>query len=157
MLGLPESMDLSREQIEMAALERSALLHPDAGGGDEEAEAALAEVNDARATLANPESRAGALLEVLGGPAASADGSLPEGFLAKMMGIREEVEGAIASKDETELARWRAWAIGRRKEHAGRVSDLLRGGTDRAVLKAVRLELNAWRYVERMIEQVGGS
>lgn len=159
LLGLPQTMDLSAEQIEAAALELSARLHPDAVGGDPEAEARLAAVNDARSVLASPESRAIALLAAAGGPSASEDRSLPAGFLMEMMQVREALDEAVARKDAGEVSTWRAWALRKRDSHAARVRELFLKGGERDVLVDIRRELNAWRYIERMLDQIpdGGT
>ena len=149
-------MDLTQEEIELAALEQAALLHPD-GEGDAETEAALAMVNEARAVLANPETRAIALLEALGGPSASEDRTLPDGFLMEMMSTREAIDEAIAKKDSAEVARWVAWGKDARARHVERVSGLLKGDATAVELKQARKELNAWRYIERLLEQVGSE
>ncbi|MCC6426884.1 MAG: DnaJ domain-containing protein [Phycisphaerales bacterium] len=154
-LGLPATMKLSDDQIEGAALLLSARLHPDAGADDVQAQGRLAEINDARATLSNPETRASALLALLGGPAASADRTLPAGFLPEMMEIREKIEEAQQSKDQSVLAGWVDWAMQRRARHAEEVTRLLDDGHDPQRLRQVRHELNAWRYIERLIEQIG--
>lgn len=153
-LGVPESMDLSRERIEAAALAMSVRLHPDASGGDVQAESALAAVNLARSILANPETRAIALLERRGGPSASQDRTLPDGFLAEMMDVRERIEQAVNKNDRDEIGRWKAWARERRGLHSGRVEELFRASAGGESLRAIRHELNAWRYIERLIEQL---
>ncbi len=153
-LGLPETMDLTDDQIERAALTLSARLHPDAAGGDPEAESRLAAVNDARTLLASAESRAILLLQLAGGPSASADRGLPDGFLAEMMDIREQIEQAAQSKDAPALAQWRAWALTRRAQHASHTKDLFAQPPTSATLTRIRRELNAWRYIERLLEQI---
>ncbi len=153
-LGVPASMELSDEQIESAALMLSAQLHPDTSGPDSESERRLAEINEARGILSNPETRAIALLELLGGPSASADRTLPAGFLAEMMQVREQIEEASEAGDAAAMGEWKRWASRRRGEHAERVRGLFAAGRDPGTLRAIRHELNAWRYIERLIEQV---
>lgn len=153
-LGLPETMDLTDEQIELAALTLSARLHPDAASGDPEAEHRLAAVNDARMLLASAESRAILLLQLAGGPSASADRGLPDGFLAEMMDIREQIDEAAQSKDAAALAHWRAWALTRRAQHTSTTKDLFAQPRTPATLTRIRRELNAWRYIERLLEQI---
>lgn len=118
-------------------------MHPDWAGGDG---LSAAELNDAKEVLLNPESRANALLELLGGPGKSEDRSLPDGFLLEMMEVREAVESG-EGKDSGE---WRAWAMERRREHERCVADAFESHD----LRGARRHLNAWRYIERMIEQL---
>jgi hypothetical protein len=134
-------------------------------GADEEGAAAL---NEAKRVLANPESRAEALLRRLGGPRKEEDRSLPPEFLHEMMEVREEIEGAVEGKDAEAIRRWESWADERRGAHIkavnglfsellgenegreGRGSGLADGEHQRR--RAIRMELNMWRYVERLIE-----
>ncbi|MFO0833289.1 MAG: iron-sulfur cluster co-chaperone HscB C-terminal domain-containing protein [Phycisphaerales bacterium] len=150
-LGLPPRFEVTPAEVERAYLSRVSGLHPDTAGAGEDASAAL---NDAKETLLNSEVRARALLALLEGPGASQDRSLPEGFLAGMMEVREEMASAV---DASSRAQWRAWAVQRRGEYEREVGALFAaaaGGA--AVLTRVRRTLNAWRYIERMIEQIDG-
>lgn len=157
LLGLPPAFDLDAGGVERAYLSRAAAIHPDLARGDPEAARSSAMLNDARRTLDNPERRADALLVRLGGPAAPRDKSLPPGFLAQMMEIREAIEEAITSGDPAARADRLAWAEGRRAEHIRTVSAMfaaLPHPPTPESLRSVRVELNAWRYTERLIEQL---
>lgn len=148
-LGLAARFDLSGAQIEAAYLARAAAVHPDLYGGDDaEAARASARLNDARRAVEDAERRANVLLAVLGGASKEQDKSLPPGFLMEMMEIRQEIEGAAGN--EAEMTKWKAWAGEQRSGYMKRVGELF----ERGDLKAVRMELNAWRYIERLIEQV---
>lgn len=156
-LGLEPRFDLDGAAIDRAYARRAAALHPDLAdperADDATRESAL--LNDARAALADPERRAIALLALLGGPAASDDRSLPEGFLMEMMDVRQRAEAECA--DPAGHARWQAWADQRRAERIDQVRALFAGLSDPpdpAALAEIRETLNAWRYVERMIEQL---
>lgn len=153
-LGLPARFDLDEGAIRRAYLARVGAVHPDAAGGEGEEASNL---NEARAALSDPEKRANSLLARLGGPSKEADRSLPDGFLARMMAVREEVESDISSGGADARTRWEAWAVEQRRDHERRVGALFAGLTDRPsadALRAIRTELNAWRYVERLIEQL---
>lgn len=152
-LGLPARFDLARDLIERHYLARVACAHPDASPGSPDAALSAAALNDARATLADPERRAAALLQRLGGPPAEQDKTLPPGFLAEMMEARSEMEGDLESGDPATRDRWRAWASARR---AALIADVAAAfaGAPGADLPAVRRLLNAWRYVERTLEQL---
>ncbi|TVQ60082.1 MAG: Fe-S protein assembly co-chaperone HscB [Phycisphaerales bacterium] len=161
-LGLPARFDLREADVRAAWLRRSAALHPDradANAGMDEAERARAAavLNDAKRTLEDPERRADALLLRLGGATKEQDKSIPPEVLMEMMEARETLEQAASAGDAAALDGSRAWAEERRAGHIERVGDLFaRAGDppDAAALRAVRAELNAWRYVERMLEQI---
>jgi molecular chaperone HscB len=158
-LGLPRRYDLDALGIEQAYLQRVAGLHPDliaadalADLGDDglDAERESSELNEARRVLSDPEQRAVALWRLLGG---SEDKSLPPAFLAEMMEVREQMQSS--SQDRT---RWDTWTKARRAEFQQRVGALFaKAGTTKPspdLLKQIRTELNAWRYIERMAEQI---
>jgi len=157
-LGLPPGFRLDAPTLERAFLSRVARLHPDAlgGGGDDDGGLA-AEINEARAALANPERRANALLARLGGPGKEADRALPGGFLGHIMEVREEIERDLAASGPEARERWMDWAAARRDEYMARVDVLFAGAGDPpagASLVEIRRELNAWRYLERLVEQL---
>lgn len=153
-LGLAADFDVDAREVEGAYLRRAAEAHPDVLGGDDEAaEALVGQLNEARAVLLDAERRANALLALRGGPAKEADKSLPTGFLMEMMQTREEIEDALRSKDAERIRSWRAWAESQRTGYVERVSRLFREGGSHNLVE-VRRQLNAWRYVERLIEQM---
>jgi curved DNA-binding protein CbpA len=161
-LGLPARFKLAAQDIGRAYLARAAACHPDlAGAGGDEALAAAAArtaaaLNDARAVLLDPESRARALLARLD-PGGASDRTLPEGFLAEIMATRLGLEEAIEGGKPADLDRWREWAAGERGSSIDRIAGLFAGLGDppaAAGLVEIRRRLNAWRYIERMIEQI---
>jgi DnaJ-domain-containing protein 1 len=164
-LGLPRTLALTSEQIQRAYLLRMASAHPDAqsdastntGLDDNDAASlAAARLNDARQTLAHPERRAIALYTLLTRDAAhtqpdpKADAALPPGFLMEIMSTREEIESAVAAADRPQIERWRAWAMAQRADYLAAVGALL----DARNFPAAKQQLNAWRYIERLIEQL---
>lgn len=176
-LGLTPRFDLDAAELRRAYLQRSAELHPDraesgathptAGGADGDVpgdvDLAAAELNQAKATLEDPEKRAVALLELLGGLSKEADRTLPAGFLMEMMETRQqidaELEGRRGEEREALLEKWDEWADARRARHIAKVAELFReilprGTPAASALKAIRMELNAWRYTERLLEQL---
>jgi molecular chaperone HscB len=164
-LGLPAQFDLTPATLQAAYLALSALLHPDAAGvsaADPDIEARAAELNAAKRTLENPESRADLLLRRLGGPTKEQDKSLPPTFLAEMLETREEIDAAVASKDAEAIERWQDWATDRRQGHIAATKGMFAAAAtvtvaqQASVLKNIRAELNMWRYVERLIEQLDG-
>lgn len=160
LLGLPAAFDLTSEQVERGYLRRVAALHPDLAGDGGETLAGSAELNQARDVLRDAERRAEALLRRLGGPDKSSDKALPDGFLMDILETREAIEEAVgrgAARDPAEMERWRGWARERRGEYLAAVSALFReagGAKGDGTLRAIRRELNAWRYIERLIEQL---
>lgn len=155
-LGLEPRFDLDASAIERAYLTRVARLHPDLAAADPDAPGRAASLNDARAALADPERRAEALLARLGGPGKTEDKSLPAGFLAHILETREAVEEAAESGDPQRMELWRRQAAARREEIIAQVASLFasaRAG-DAATLRPIREKLNAWRYVERLVERL---
>ncbi len=164
-LGLPRRFDLDPAAIEQAFLERSAALHPDMLGAEamgqlgddgEEVERASSALNQARQILTDPEQRAVALWRLWGG---HDDKVLPGGFLTEMMAIREQIEEERQAATPGAAARWEQWGEQKRAEYAAKIGPLfdqltLDSSANAPVLRQIRLELNAWRYVERMIEQL---
>jgi len=158
-LGLEPRFDLSREDIERNYLARVVAIHPDGGLQHRADDSGAAALNDARAVLLDPERRASVLLARLGGPSAERDKSLPPEFLAEMMTVREEMESALTSGDLKERDRWRVWARERRALMIAEVSaafNAITPGSAPAAMAMVRRSLNAWRYIERMVQQLEG-
>lgn len=160
LLGLPRGFDINAAALHAAFLRKSAALHPDRLSdplAQAEAQRDSAALNDARLMLADDERRANLLLELLGGPAREHDKSLPDGFLARMLAVREDMDETLAGGVEADHERLRLWAADQRQAHidAVRRGFAANGGRpDAAGLAAIRQELNAWRYIERMIEQL---
>jgi molecular chaperone HscB len=156
-LGLPPAFQVDAAAVERAYLTASATVHPDLAAGDPDAPGRMAEINEARRVLENPELRADALLARLGGPSREQERGLPEGFLAEMMEIRERIDAALSGGSPPERAAWEAWAMDRREEavrEAGALFAGLSSPPKPEELRAVRVRLNAWRYIERLIEQL---
>ena len=156
-LGLPRTFDIDTGAVRRAYLARSSEVHPDLAAGDPEAARGMAALNEARAVLENPEKRANALLALLGGPRSDQDRSLPEGFLFEIMETRQEIEGAVKEGRPEERGRWERWAEEQRRaatEEVSRLFSALSSPPGAGELGAIRTRLNAWRYIERLIEQL---
>ncbi|MBI1191132.1 MAG: DnaJ domain-containing protein [Tepidisphaera sp.] len=155
-LGLEARFEVEPSRVERAYLRLVAGLHPDAEGGGDEDEAKVAALNRARAVLLNPEKRAHEVLGVIGGTPGVEEKALPPGFLMEMMETREEVEAALASGDEGARARWREWARAQRREYVAKVGALFEAARARPdePRRELREVLNAWRYIERLAEQL---
>lgn len=160
-LGLPPAFDLERAAIDRAFLARAVSVHPDLAADETEAETLSARINDAKRALLDPESRANVLLARLGGPPADKEKSLPPTLLMEVMEAREGVDAARASGNPAELARWKAWATDGRDSIVKTCRQLFAsalvtrsGPADPRLLREIRVQLNAWRSYERMIEQM---
>lgn len=159
-LGVPGHFELAAADLDRAYYGRATALHPDIASGHSEAPRKMAELNRAKEILSSPERRADALLRRLGGPDRTAHRQLPATFLAEIMQVREEIEAAMAAapeRREQERARWEAWAEGERARAIREVGAMFRGlgsPPDPESLRTLRTRLNAWRYIERLIEQL---
>lgn len=163
-LDLPRRFHLDEKELERRFITLSSEHHPDRHT-DPIAQADAAEesskIGHAYQILADPEKRANALLVLRGGPAKEDDPSLPPELLMEVMEVREELEEALADGDEAELTRLRKWAEQQRDQRLQTVGELLEQGDpdtplDEQTARRVRLELNALRYAQRMLEQMEG-
>ena len=156
LLGIEPSFRVTRATVEAAYLARIAGAHPDMGG----AGADPAALNDARRALLDNETRANLVLAAVGGPGAGDDRSLPDGFLQEMMATRMEIEESIEADGDAGRAQWSAWAEERRETEVaaiGALFDVARddpGGGSGVRFSEIRRRLNAWRYTERLLEQL---
>jgi DnaJ-domain-containing protein 1 len=157
-LGVSARFDLDLRALRLAWMQRAASVHPDAEGAAESS----ARVNEAYRTLVEPLARAAELLCVRGAPSVD-QRALPDGFLVRMMELRE-------SADE---ARGDLVAVGRLKRHAEREREAALdriaaafatqavGPLDSEAARVVWTEINVARAFERMLEQldreVGGT
>jgi molecular chaperone HscB len=159
-LGLEARFDLSQAAIDRAYFARSAAVHPDLAAGSSDAAARMAELNRAKGVLSSPERRADALLLRFGGPSREEHKQLPAAFLAEMMEVREQIEHAMGSpRDvrERERGKWQLWADEERANAIAEVGTMFKGlgaHPSADALRAIRTRLNAWRYIERLIEQL---
>lgn len=160
-LDLPPRFDLDLADLEARFLAASAKHHPDRYTDPlNQADAAdrMADLTQAYRTLKDPEQRANALLAHHGGPAKEDDKSLPPTLLMEVMDIREELEEAIADQNADALDRLRYWAQQRHNAHETQIAQHLAHKPGQApapaALKAARLELNAMRYMRRMLDQI---
>jgi hypothetical protein len=168
LLGLARSFSLTPSQVERAFLSKVRLVHPDTAGAQadiSELEVQSARLTSAKRIVLDDELRAGELLMLLGGPSASQDKALPQGFLAEIMSLREEVEADLAADAPAARLKWRQWASAQSLEYSERVGELLalaqapddpnsQKGSRTEILLSVRRKLNAWRYIKRLMEQL---
>lgn len=148
-LGLPVSFAVEPGAVERAYLKKLASSHPDRVGDAGAIDSAA--LNAARACLIDDESRANSVLRLMGGPSASEDRSLPDGFLMEMMEIRSTMELDLEDDPDRARAGWLRWGGEQRARYADEFRRLIE---EPGSLGACRVQLNAWRYIERLIEQL---
>ncbi|MAD20128.1 MAG: hypothetical protein CMJ52_08040 [Planctomycetaceae bacterium] len=160
-LDLPVRFDVDPDVVRRKVMRATLALHPDRATDPVQASentSKLAAMNAAARSLENDLERAEIVLRRHGGPSPAEDRSLPDGFLESMLEVRMELASAHASGDEADRARLEEWAKSEWDARRAAVARLLEGDgdhpPDRAALVAVRLELNRWRYAQRMLEQI---
>lgn len=159
-LGVPWRFDLDESALRSRFLQASAQMHPDRFPDPiEQAEAVeqMSRLTDAYRVLSDPESRARALLRLSGMDDEADKDKLPPDLLMQVMEVREEMEAAIESGDREELDRLRVWASGQREQYLNQLGRLLEGHIDAKAAAETRVQLNALRYMERMLEQMPGD
>ena len=155
LLGLEPRFDLDETELQRRFLAESSANHPDRFADPlDQADAAerSSAINQAHQTLVDPESRARALLKLLGVSMDANDATLPPAMLMEVMEIREEMEQAIADQDHPTLDRLRTWALDQRQAHLSELTTRFEASpVDTA---AVQKALNALRYTQRMLDQM---
>ncbi|MFU8828331.1 MAG: iron-sulfur cluster co-chaperone HscB C-terminal domain-containing protein [Phycisphaerales bacterium] len=154
-LGIEPVFPVNEGLLRASWLRATGANHPDRAQDPEEAQVRLSAINRAYRTLSDPEAAANALLERSGEDAANRSKALPDGFLIEMLEIRDELEEAKATKDPERIAKLEAWADEQRGMWTARVTEQFAAhseGNDQR--DAIRESLNAWRYIERLIEQL---
>jgi len=155
-LGIEPAFSVTPDQIQRAYLQILSTAHPDLVTQDS---AALdpATLNQARDTLLSDESRANLMLALINGPSPK-DKSLPDGFLMDMMQLRTQIEEELEANPTEARPRWQQWAADQRQQTIATITtlfDSLTTAPDPATIKqTIRTHLNAWRYTERLIEQL---
>jgi curved DNA-binding protein CbpA len=160
-LGVPARFDIQPKAVEQAYLNRVAHDHPDLVAGDAEAISRAAVLNASRLILLDPEKRARSLLDRFGYKAKN--DSLPDGFLFEIMDVRSQLEQAALSQNAEDIEKLERWASAERKGYIDKVSSLFASlelaadGQGVDIASKLRTTLNAWRYIERMLEQTGST
>lgn len=167
LLGLPRQFDLDENELRDKFLALNRHAHPDFHGGDSPDVQQLSlrissSVNDAYRVLREPASRAGYLLELLGGRSSAIDKSVPDGFLATMMMMQEEIADAKLAGDHAELVGVKAVL---QVQHDGlmkRIANLFQdyqeavycNAVATGILDDIRKQLNAVSYVKKLLSQI---
>ena len=158
-LGLPRRFSVDTAELERQYLMRSLEAHPDfhtasAPEAQANAEAESAAINEAYTTLKDPFRRGEALMALLGGPGAAEQKEMPPVFLMEMLELREQIEQAIGpakAKIETELVeRENAIFAGIAKSF----ENCEPPPADAALLKGIRRELNAAKYLRGLLRDL---
>lgn len=151
-LGISLAYTIDPAVIERAYLMKLSQSHPDVSGAGGDADAAR--INDARRVLLDDELRANELLRVSGGPAASDCRDLPDGFLFEMMEIRQEIESDLEEDADEARIRWEQWAKDQRETYHSEIAAIFDHVLSEDHCVKIRIKLNAWRYIERLLEQL---
>jgi molecular chaperone HscB len=157
LLGIPRGFAVDAAELRAAFLKVSSEHHPDRFIDPiEQAEAVetMSRLTDAHRVVSDPELRAKSLLALSNLELPEDKDKLPPALLMEVMDVREALESAIEQDDQVELRRLRDWATQQRAAHLDALASLFEGALDADKAKAVRLELNAMRYVQRMLEQM---
>lgn len=157
--GLERRFAIDEQALRQAFLKASAEQHPDRFVDPiDQADAVekMSVLTDSYRVLNDPEQRARAILSLSGLELAEDKDKLPPNLLMSVMDVREELEEAIASSDQAELDRLRTWASDQRAGYLKAIGLLLDGDLDVGKAGQVRLQLNALRYMQRMLEQMPG-
>lgn len=162
LLDLEPRFDLDERQLQRAFLKASAENHPDRFTDPRQQDEAVhraARINDAHHRLKDPAARASVLLDLLGANSTSSEKALPDGFLIEMLEVREGMAEAQADQDQARLDELEDWAQQQRDAHLRTIAELFNHvanaeASSDPTFANIRVELNALRYVERMLEQL---
>jgi len=156
-LGVPESYDLSGDDLERKYRELSLRLHPDRFAKAPAAErvAALSKstaLNEAYRTLRSPVGRAEHLLELAGKPLREGE-TVDQAFLLEILELREALAEARAADDTARADTLGAEVAARREAALGRLPELFAAGS----LDEAKAELIALRYFQRFLDEHAGK
>ncbi|MGJ8636284.1 MAG: hypothetical protein ACSHX5_05530 [Phycisphaerales bacterium] len=158
-LGLLPSFSVTPNDIQRAYLARLSSAHPDISAAPTAESIDPATLNTARDTLLDDEARANLMLDLMDGPPPS-NHSLPDGYLMEMMELRTQIEEELEENPDEARPRWQQWADDRAKETVAEITGLFEAvqavdpDEANALKLQIRIQLNAWRYTSRLIEQL---
>jgi len=161
LFGLPRSYRIDLNELRDKFLSISRNIHPDrfAQASAEMQAVALrlsSQLNEAYEALRDPFRRAEYLLQTSGGCSAAEDKSVPEGLLAHILAVREQLEQAKADGDEKTLTSLRQQTLAEREAISARIAELadrLVVSADEATRDELRKQLNAAKYIENLLNQ----
>ncbi len=138
LFGLAPAFALDPESLGRRYREIQSQVHPDrfAHAGDAERRASLqwtTRVNEAYRTLKDPVQRAKHILELNGVDVAfETNTQMPAEFLMQQLDLREELEGAVSSKDAAALERLKSDLSGNRETLIGQIGETIDSRKDYA-------------------------
>ena len=162
-LGFPVSFELKSTDLEERYQQLSLELHPDFYGSAPEAEKLLSEtasaiLNTAYKTLCEPTLRASYLLHLQSAKQKLDERSLPEGFLAEMFFLQEELDELLDSGNAVELSKLRDDLQNRKTDIEADYAPLFKKHEeqpeDSGILQQLQTHLNAERYLRRLLERI---
>ena len=162
-LGFPISFELKSAELEERYQKLSLELHPDFYGSAPEAEQLLSEsasaiLNTAYKTLHEPTLRTGYLLHLLAEKLQLDERSLPEGFLAEMFFLQEELDELLDSVNSVELSVMHNDLQNRKIDIEADYAPLFKKHEDHpedsGILQKIQTHLNAERYLRRLLERI---
>ena len=162
-LGFPVSFELKSTELEERYQQLSLELHPDFYGSAPEAEKLLSEtasaiLNTAYKTLCEPTLRASYLLHLQAAKQKLDERSLPEGFLAEMFFLQEELDELLDSGNSLELCKMRDALQNRKTDIEADYAPLFKKHEeqpeDSGILQQLQTHLNAERYLRRLLERI---
>jgi molecular chaperone HscB len=157
-LGLPVDFEIDPAALQSRYLEAARLTHPDLADADEESQVEAMEqsaaVNEAYRILSDPRRRGEYLLRLRGGASAEEDRSLPDGFLDRVLAIREQLAEAQMAGHKDTAAHVLQGVHEQESQRFAAISGDFREGTPDS-LRRIRVHLNALRYLQRMLEREG--
>ncbi len=160
-LGIEPTFTTSPDQIQHAYLQKLSTAHPDLVSQNATSDSPAldpATLNQARDTLLNDEARANLMLQLAAGPSPK-DKSLPDGFLMHMMELRTQIEEELQTDPTEARPRWQSWTNDERTKTIATITTLFNQiqadpTAANQIKQDIRTHLNAWRYTERLIEQL---
>ena len=159
LFGLPQAFDIDPQQLRRRYLQLSREVHPDRGVGAGVSESLRlqlsAQTNQAHEVLSDPVLRAEYLLELSGGKSAAEDKAVPPNVLSETLMLREEIDDAKRSGDAAALGSIGNQVRSSFDRRLAEISDVARRlPGDESLRGELRVNLNALKYYQRMLEQL---
>jgi len=158
LLGLPRTYLIDEKKLHCSFLAIARGIHPDrfVGASDQDRSLATrlsAELNQACDVLSDPVRRADYLLELAGGPSAAEVREVPDGFLAEVMTLREEIDQAKTAGNNDALLGHRESITDRGEQTLRQIADLAESSADldEPNRKDLRRLLNSMKYYDNLL------
>lgn len=161
LFSLDPTYDVDPVELRRKYVSLSRSIHPDVVSRQSDAQrrqslALSSGLNRAYETLRSPVDRAEYLLQLADGPSAADDKSVPGELLGEVLMLREEIEDAIASDDESALRQHRETVLARQQHTLEEIATLCRSGNlkDPEIQKRLRQLLNAVKYWNNLLDRL---